>query len=166
MSENIEEELPMRGHPTNPKPISSGIEAEMIEEEMDIQAPLKPKKVLTEAQRQKGRENLAKGREKLAEIKKQQREENEKKKNELVLIKAEKIKKQETKMIKDIGLNEDDIKHPTTSGVVKRKVVYREVDLSEDEEEVVLERKKIVKPKPAKMEEPKKPKQPIVLFYG
>ena len=82
------------------------------EEDHEEQIVQKPKKKLTEKQKEIGRQNLAKGRAILAEKKKKEKEEADKKKEELILIKAERLKKRndnKEKKIKEVLGDEPDV---------------------------------------------------------
>ena len=112
----------------------------------------KPKKKLTEKQKEIGRANLAKGREALATKRKQQKEEQQKKADEMIVKKAEKLvktKANQDKKLKsvigdvpdeaDVEIEERIIKKPK-----KKKIIYREE--SDSEEEVIIKPAKSKKP--------------------
>jgi len=123
----------------------------------------KPKKKLTEKQKEVGRANLAKGRAALAEKKKKEKEEAQKLADELIIKKAEKLTKQKAnkeKQIKSIiGEVEDepDVEERIIKKPKRKKIIYREE--SDSEEEV------IIKPKPkAKRELPPHEPEPKPMF--
>lgn len=148
---------------------------ETIENEMDleepsmefeIERPKKPKKVLTEKQKEQGRLNLAKGRAALAEKKRKEKEEQTKKADEMILKKAEKLKKQQVNkekqlktIIGDVDSDIDEIEERVVKKPKKKKIIYREE--SDSEEEVIIKKRKPkqepVEPKETKQKEEFKP---------
>ena len=129
MTENIENSSPL---------------SEPDEEPVILQ---KPKRQLTEKQKEATARNLAKGREKLQEKKRQQKEEANALKEQLIVKKAARITKQKVnqekqlKTILDIHDDEpDEIEERIIKKPKKKKIIYREE--SDSEEEV------IIKPKP------------------
>ena len=110
----------------------------------------KPKKKLTEKQKEIGRANLAKGRAILAEKKKKEKEEAQKRTDELIVKKAERLVKQKAnkdeklkRVIGEIPEEVDEIEERIIKKPKKKKIIYREE--SDSEEEV------IVKPKPKRV---------------
>ena len=105
---------------------------------------LKPKRNMTEKQKEVGRANLAKGRAALAEKKAKQKEEAAKLVDELVIKKAEKLTRQKANKEKQlkaiIGTPDDDeadiIEEHITKKPKKKKIIYREE--SDSEEEVII----------------------------
>ena len=100
-------------------------------EEETIQKPKTPRKPLTEKQLEQLRVNMKKGRDAKALKQAEQRKVNEIKTEQLVLKKAEQLKKKEAKLKEAIHLKEED-------------------DESEDEKEEVVVIKKVKKVKPKK----------------
>ena len=97
-------------------------------EEETIQKPKTPRKPLTEKQLEQLRVNMKKGRDAKALKQAEQRKVNEIKTEQLVLNKAEQLKKKEAKLKEAIHLKEEE-------------------NESEEEEEVVIKKVKKVKPK-------------------
>jgi hypothetical protein len=131
MSENIEEAL-----------VKTENESE---DEIVILKP-KVKKVLTEKQREQGRKNLEAGRAKLAEKKKIQKEEADKRKEELILLKAEKIKndkiKTENKIKQNLNMSNDEpdeVEERIIKKPKKKRIIYKEE--SDSEEEIIIKTK-------------------------
>jgi len=129
-------------------------EKEEKEEKVILQ---KPKKNLTEKQKEIGRQNLAKGRETLAIKRKQQKEENQKIADDMIVKKAEKLVKtkanQDKKLKAVIGEIDDvEVEERVIIKPKKKKIIYREQ--SDSEEEVIIRKPKNKEPK-----EPKEPKE-------
>lgn len=153
-------------------------ELEILDNIESIEAVKKPKKVASEKQKEQGRINLAKGRESLAVKQEKQRADAEKRTNEMVLVKAAKIKQKEaamdSKMKKAIGLYDDtedddeiEIEERIIKKPKKKKIIYREE--SDSEEEVIVRKKKadksIEKPIAAVVEKSIIKPKPTILFY-
>jgi len=128
-----------------------------VQETDDDKIVQKPKRTMTEKQKEIGRANLAKGRAALAEKKAKQKEEATKLADELVLKKAEKLTRQKANKEKQlkaiIGAPDDDeadiIEEHITKKPKKKKIIYREE--SDSEEEV------IIRPRRSKREIPPTP---------
>ena len=138
----------------------------VLDEKVDVKSgyceplePLqKPKKNLTEKQKEIGRSNLAKGRETLAAKRKQQKEEQQKVADEMIILKAEKLVKtkanQDKKLKSVIGEIDDvEVEERVIIKPKKKKIIYREE--SDSEEEVIIKKPKN---KPVKSEELKEPR--------
>ena len=134
-------------------------EMEKILDEKIADEPLqKPKKNLTEKQKEIGRSNLAKGRETLAAKRKQQKEEQQTVADEMIILKAEKLVKtkanQDKKLKSVIGEIDDvEVEERVIIKPKKKKIIYREE--SDSEEEVIIKKPKN---KPVKSEELKEPR--------
>jgi len=135
-------------------------EMEKVLDEKIADEPLqKPKKILTEKQKEIGRSNLAKGRETLAAKRKQQKEEQQKIADEMIVKKAEQLVKtkanQDKKLKSVIGEIDDvEVEERVIIKPKKKKIIYREE--SDSEEEVIIKKPKN---KPVKnLEEPKEPR--------
>jgi len=130
--------------------LENGMEAdeeiETVEKTDSIQA-VKPKKRVSEAQVEKGRQNLEKGRLIKAENDKKRREEAER-------IALEEKKLKEERLIKK-------------AIAVKKKQIKKQAildEISDDDDAPIQKEKEIVKPKMVIKEEPEKPKGPIIRF--
>ena len=119
-------------------------------DDMEIEKKPRPKKVITEKQKEKGLENLKKGREILMLKRQQQRELREKQRKEKDELKQRKdFKKDESKVEPKVEPKDE----PKTAGYdadveieehikikpKKKKIIYREE--SDDEEEIIVKRK-------------------------
>jgi len=152
--------------------IEKVLDEKVVDVKSDYCEPLqkpKPKKNLTEKQKEIGRANLAKGRETLAIKRKQQKEEQQKTADEMIVKKAEKLVKtkanQDKKLKSVIGeISEEDveIEERIMKKPKRKKIIYREE--SDSEEEVIIKsrpKKHIPVPKePVEpRQEPKEPRQ-------
>ena len=123
-------------------------------EPLEAQVLQKPKKRLTEKQKEQGRANLQKGREALAEKRRVQKEEQLKRVDAMIVKKAEKLVKLNankekliTSVIGEIPEDTpDEIEERITKKPKKKRIVYREE--SDSEEEVIIK----TKPKEVKKE--------------
>ena len=121
-------------------------------EPLEAQVLQKPKKRLTEKQKEQGRANLQKGREALAEKRRIQKEEQTKRVDELIIKKAEKLVKQNAnkeKLISSVigDVEPDEVEERITKKPKKKRIIYREE--SDSEEEVIVKSKpKEVKKEP------------------
>jgi hypothetical protein len=133
----------------------SETEPELDEEPIILEKPKtkekKPRPPLTEAQKEQGRANLAKGRAIRDENRVKRLEENKKIAEEIVEKKVEKVikskQKKEKEIKKLINYDSDDNteieEHITVKKKPKKKkIVYREEEESDSEEEVVVIKKK------------------------
>jgi hypothetical protein len=146
------------------------IETETLVEEVAIQ---KPKRQLTDKQKEATSANLAKGRAIRDEKRKLQKEEDQKKINELVVRKAEKLVKIQVRKDKELksmlGPVDDDEVEVEERIIIKpkrKKIIYREE--SDSEEEVVVKKKKPVIPVNVPKETlvvPVVKARPSILFY-
>ena len=146
------------------------IETETLVEEVAIQ---KPKRQLTDKQREATSANLAKGRAIRDEKRKLQKEEDQKKIDELVVKKAEKLVKIQVRKDKELksmlGTVDDDEVEVEERIIIKpkrKKIIYREE--SDSEEEVVVKKKKPVIPVNVPKETlvvPVVKARPSILFY-
>ena len=148
------------------------IESESLAEEVAIQ---KPKRQLTDKQKEATSANLAKGRAIRDEKRKIQTEEDQKKIDELVVKKAEKLVKLQVRKDKELksmlGNGDDDeveVEERIIKKPKKKKIIYREE--SDSEEEVIVKKKKpemILPPKEeiAKPVIPVAKARPSILFY-
>lgn len=135
-------------------------EDKVLDEEKSEEPLQKPKKKLTEKQKEIGRANLAKGRETLAIKRKQQKEKNQKVADELMVLKAERLVKaqanQDKKLKSVIGEipEEVEIEERIMKKPKRKKIIYREE--SDSEEEVIIKsRPKVQVPTtPEKVERP------------
>lgn len=122
------------------------VDLEEVEEEKEIEVIQKPKRTLTDKQREAVAINLAKGRAVRDAKRDVKREEDKKKAEELILKKAERLKKnQENKakqLKKVIYAEEDDEEVEVEERIIKKpkkkKIIYREE--SDSEEEVIVKR--------------------------
>ena len=141
----------------------------VLDEKIDVKSgyceplePLqKPKKNLTEKQKEIGRANLAKGRETLAVKRKQQKEEQQKVADEMIILKAEKLVKtkanQDKKLKSVIGEIDDvEVEERVIIKPKKKKIIYREE--SDSEEEVIIRKPKNKPIAKSDLEEPKEPR--------
>jgi hypothetical protein len=149
-----------------------------MDESVEIEKkPARPKKKVTEKQKEKGLENLKKGREILALKRKEQRELRERQKKEKEELKQRKdfTKKDEVKEepIKEEPIKEpikekrsvkeyvDEIEEHIQKKPKKKRIIYREE--SDSEEEIVVKRKP--KQKIVEQEEVIIPQVPKIKFF-
>lgn len=138
------------------------LDLEEIETEPEVEVIQKPKRTLTDKQREAVAINLAKGRAVRDAKRDVKREEDKKKAEELVMKKAEKLKKNQnnkTKQLKKVIYAEDDddeveVEERIIKKPKKKKIIYRE---ESDSEEEVIVRRQPKKELPA----PKAPEQVI-----
>lgn len=127
------------------EPVENPVEnhaAETVEENqtsLTSDFPPKKKKQLTELQKEKGRANLAKGREKLLEKKKQQKQEKQEITEEVKKRLAEKKQPQ-------LSLKQPEVPEPKGGKRKKKIVVYEDSDDEEEEVEYVKAPRKPQKP--------------------
>ena len=150
-------------------------------EEETIQKPKTPRKPLTEKQLEQLRVNMKKGRDAKALKQAEQRKVNEIKTEQLVLKKAEQLKKKEAKLKEAIHLKEEEDESEEEEEVVvikkvkkvkpKKKVVYEEVvseSESDDEPEKPAPKKgkkKRVIEEILEVQKPVIPARTQILFY-
>lgn len=120
----------------------------------------KPKKKVTEKQKEIGKQNLAKGRAILAEKKRLQKEEAQRVTDELIVKKAERLVKQKAnkeKQIKQVLGDDiddvDEVEERIIKKPKKKKIIYREE--SDSEEEVIVKRPPPKQPIPEPRQETK-----------
>ena len=124
------------------------LEEEKEEPTLILQKPKKPKKTITDKQKEKGAENLKMGREALAKKHEQLKADHLILTNQKILEKAEKLNKLKTKKeqklnkLLDIDDTVTEIEEHIKIKPKKKKIIYREESDSEEEEQVIIKTKK------------------------
>lgn len=148
-------------------------EAKAKEEEEGIEAPKKIR-IMTEEQKEKGRQNLAKGRETLRKKQEEKRLANEKVKNELILKKAEQLKglpqRNKERIKKELGMTNEDSdneieEQPQKVVIIKKKkpskkVIIYESESDEEEPQPQIIKRRSQQPPPEQPQQPQQQSQP------